>query len=75
MCSHYQAVKARLIIEKRFGITLPMDWEPPRGTMHLYPTQVGPIIRRPPERDSGDEAVPAVEVISAHFGLLPGFAK
>jgi len=75
MCSHYQAAKARHIIEKRFGIQLPMDWEPPRGSMHLYPTQIGPIIRWPPERDSGDDAVPEVEVIGAHFGLLPGFAK
>ena len=41
-----------------------MDWEPPRGTMHLYPTRIEPVIRRPPERDSGDEAVPAVEVIA-----------
>jgi putative SOS response-associated peptidase YedK len=49
MCSHYQAAKARHVIEKRFGVTLPLDSEPPRGSMHLYPTQIGPIVRRPPE--------------------------
>ncbi len=75
MCSHYQAEKRRQQIETRFGITLPPNWEPPPGGLHIYPTQLAPIVRRPPEHDSGDEAVPDVEVIEAHFGLLPGFAK
>ena len=76
MCSHYQAEKRRKQLE-RMGIVLPPDWEPPPGSMHIYPTQLAPIIRRPPEReaDSGDEAVPEMELIYAHFGLLPGFAK
>ncbi|RZL89839.1 MAG: SOS response-associated peptidase [Variovorax sp.] len=34
-----------------------------------------PIIRRPPEREANDEAVPDFEVVDGHFGLLPGFAK
>ena len=75
MCSHYQAEKRRQQIEKRFGIQLPLNWEPPPGGLHIYPTQLAPIIRRPPEHDSSDEAVPEIEVINAHFGLLPGFAK
>ena len=75
MCSHYQAEKRRKQIEKRFGIQLPIDWEPPPGGMHIYPTLLAPIVRRPPERDSGDKAVPDFEIIDAHFGLLPGFAK
>lgn len=76
MCSHYQAEKRRVFYEKRFGIKLPLDWEPPRGGgLHIYPTQFAPILRRPPERDSGDEAVPDMEVIEARFGLLPSFAK
>lgn len=74
MCSHYQGEKARAKL-KRMGVTLPDDWEPPPGGMHIYPTQLAPIIRRPPERDSGDEAVPGMELVLAHFGLLPGFAK
>ncbi|MBT2321265.1 SOS response-associated peptidase family protein [Variovorax paradoxus] len=75
MCSHYQAEKRRKQLEKRFGITLPLDWEPPPGGLHIYPTQLAPFIRRPPERDSGDEAVPNFELVEGHFGLLPGFAK
>jgi len=57
------------------GFTLPMDWEPPPGSSHIYPTQVAPIIRRPAERGTGDDAVPEVEAVPAHYGLLPGFAK
>ncbi|CAN5720660.1 hypothetical protein BH10PSE18_BH10PSE18_50390 [soil metagenome] len=74
MCSHYQAEKRRKLIEKRFGIVLPPDWEPGPNS-HIYPTYLAPIIRRPAERDSGDDAVPDFEVVDAHFGLLPGFAK
>lgn len=29
MCSHYQAEKRRHLYEKRFGIKLPPEWEPP----------------------------------------------
>ena len=54
---------------------MPPEWEPPPGGSHIYPTQFAPILRRPPERESGDQAVPDVEVIQARFGLLPGFAK
>lgn len=35
--------------------------------------QFEPIVRRPPERHSGDEAVPDFEVVNARFGPLPGF--
>lgn len=75
ICSHYQAEKRRKQLEKRFGLKLPPDWEPPPGGLHIYPTQMAPFIRRPPERDSGDEAVPDFEIVEGHFGLLPGFAK
>lgn len=57
------------------GATLPLDWVPPLGSEHVYPTQLAPILRRPPEHDAGDEAVSAMELVTAHFGLLPGFAK
>lgn len=54
---------------------MPPEWEPPPGGLHIYPTQMAPFIRRPPERESGDEAVPDFELVEGHFGLLPGFAK
>ena len=74
MCSHYVGEKARAKLA-RMGVALPESWEPPPGSMHIYPTQRASIIRRPPERGSGDEAVPDMEIVAAHFGLLPGFAK
>ena len=74
MCSHYVAEKARQQLA-RFGVQLPLDWEPGPGSRHIYPTQWAPIVRRPPEHDSGDDAVPDRELVLARFGLLPGFAK
>lgn len=56
MCHHYQAERRRQLLEKRFGLVLPLDWEPPPRGLHIYPTQFAPNIRRPPERGSGDEA-------------------
>ena len=74
MCSHYVTEKSKAKLA-RMGVALPAEWSAPSASLHIYPTQVAPIIRRPPERDAGDEAVPAMELVPAHFGLLPGFAK
>ena len=74
MCSHYIAEKARQQLA-RFGVQLPLDWEPGPSSRHIYPTEWAPIVRRPPEHDSGDDAVPDRELVLARFGLLPGFAK
>ena len=67
MCSHYvgQTPRAKFA---RLGVALPLGWVPPPVESHVYPTQQAAIIRRPPELDSGDEAVPAMEVVTAHFG-------
>ena len=74
MCSHYIAEKARHQLA-RFGVQLPLDWEPSPSSRHIYPTQWAPIVRRPPEHDSSDDSVPERELVLARFGLLPGFAK
>ena len=74
MCSHYIAEKARQQLA-RFGVQLPFDWELGPSGNHIYPTQWAPIVRRPPEHDSGDDSVPDRELVLARFGLLPGFAK
>lgn len=41
----------------------------------VWPTYEAPFIRRPPEADVGDEAVPGREVLFGQFGLLPHWAK
>ena len=74
MRSHYIVKKSHQQIT-RMCVKLPIAWQPPTGNLHIYPTQWAPIIRRPPELDSGDEAVPDLEVVAARFGLLSGFAK
>lgn len=58
------------------GYQAAAEWGPPRGggRLYIYPTLFALIVRRPPERDSGDEAMQDVEVIEARFGLLPSFA-
>lgn len=71
MCSHYQALKERAKFEKEFHVKLP----PYQGVYDVWPTYEAPFIRRPPEADVGDEAVPEREALAGRFGLLPHWAK
>ena len=71
MCSHYQALKERDRMEKYFrarGIPLPEKWD-------MWPRYLGVFVRRPPEHDSGDDAVPAREAIVGRWGLISGLTK
>jgi putative SOS response-associated peptidase YedK len=46
-----------------------------RTSLPSFADRRSPIAdRRPPERESCDEAVSDFEVVEPHFGLLPGFA-
>lgn len=74
MCSHYQAERNRRKLE-RMGARVPEDWRNAERPWDIYPTLVAPIIRRPPAPEAGDSAGSEMEVVPAHFGLLPGFAK
>ena len=73
MCAHYEALREWERYVKHFGIERPQS--PVQLPLHIFPTGLAPMIRRPLERDSGDEAVPEREIVMGHFGLLPGFAK
>ncbi len=71
MCSHYTALKKREQMERYFrahGIPLPADWD-------MWPRRIGEFIRRPPEHDSGDEAVPEREVVAGRWGLISAMTK
>lgn len=71
MCSHYTALKKREQMEKYFrarGIPLPAEWD-------MWPKRIGEFIRRPPEHDSGDEAVPQREVVAGRWGLISAMTK
>lgn len=41
----------------------------------VLPGRFAPIVRRPPELESGDEAVPERAAVIARFGLIPFWAK
>ena len=70
MCSHYESMKegAQFILD--FGVELPAGAK--ADVWPCYPTT---FIRRPPEADVGDEAVPAREALVGLFGLVPHWAK
>ena len=70
MCSHYESTKegAQFILD--FGVELPAGAK--ADVWPCYPTT---FIRRPPEADVGDEAVPAREALVGLFGLVPHWAK
>ena len=71
VCSHYQALKDRARFEKAFNVTLP----PYTGVYDVWPTYAALFVRRPPEADVGDEAVPEREALAGQFGLVPHWAK
>jgi putative SOS response-associated peptidase YedK len=71
MCSRYEAPLRQLLQSKFPSAAVPEAWDKPE----IWPGYAAPFIRRPPERDSGDEAVPEMEVLVGNFGLIPGWAK
>ncbi|WP_033460617.1 SOS response-associated peptidase [Bordetella bronchiseptica] len=66
MCSHYQALKDQERMRKYFAAhpsaEVPAD---------MWPRYMGVFIRRPPEWDSGDEAVPEREAATGRWGMIP----
>jgi putative SOS response-associated peptidase YedK len=67
MCSHYQAIKDRERYYRKFGV-----YPPPHDYVEdMWPKYQGTFIRRPPEADSGDEAVPPREAQVGRWGLVP----
>ncbi|QHJ01750.1 SOS response-associated peptidase (plasmid) [Xylophilus rhododendri] len=71
MCSHYEAPLRQLLQAGFPSAAIPGAWDKP----DMWPGYIGPFIRRPAEIDSGDEAVPPLEVLAGNFGLLPIWAK
>jgi putative SOS response-associated peptidase YedK len=70
MCSHYTALKKAEQMERYFrarGIPIPKT--------DMWPRYQGPFVRRPPEWDSGDEAVPEREAVIGRWGLISALTK
>jgi putative SOS response-associated peptidase YedK len=71
MCSHYQALKERDKYFRYFGVEPPAD----PGRHDLWPGHLGAFIRRHPNADVGDEAVPPREAVAGLFGLVPHWSQ
>ena len=71
MCSHFHATYDRVKLEKVFGVKLPLH----HGVYDVWPTYQAVFVRRTPEADAGDEAVPEREALTGVFGLIPAWAK
>lgn len=71
MCAHYEAVQDRQRYRQYFDVEPPAD----AGRPDVWPLYMASLIRRPPEADAGDEAVPELEALSGQFGLIPHWAK
>jgi len=71
MCSHYQALKERDKYFRYFGVAPPVD----PSKHDLWPGYLGAFIRRHPNADVGDAAVPPREAVAGLFGLVPHWSK
>ena len=71
MCAHYEAVQDRQRYQHYFDAEPPAD----AGRSDVWPLYMASLIRRPPEADAGDEAVPEREALCGQFGLVPHWAK
>ena len=71
MCAHYEAVQDRQRYQCHFDAKPPLD----AGRSDVWPLYMASLIRRPPEADAGDEAVPEREALLGQFGLIPHWAK
>ncbi len=67
MCSHYQAIKGRERYLRHFGVEPPAEL----GKFDVWPGDAASFIRRHPQADAGNDAVPAREALSGLFGLVP----
>lgn len=72
MCSNYDACTSLERLRLHFGVDLPPEL-PPRKSLHhdVWPTYQAPFVRRHPNADGGDDAVPPRESMAGLFGLVP----
>lgn len=66
MCSNYEGLKEADQLVSQFGAHRSIAME----KYHLWPGYQGVFVIRPPELDSGDEAVPAREALAGRWGMI-----
>ena len=70
MCAHYESVHDKARLEAHFGIDLPSEL----ARRDVWPGYLSTFIRRHPQADVGDDAVPEREALLGSFGLIPHWA-
>ncbi|MFM8757002.1 MAG: SOS response-associated peptidase [Limnohabitans sp.] len=70
MCAHYESVHDRARLQAHFGVDLPDE----SARRDVWPGDPSTFIRRHPQADVGDDAVPAREALLGSFGLIPHWA-
>lgn len=73
MCSHYQLIKARERLQRKFGIVLPPLWEPPPRGLHIFKGYEAPFIISPGGPEFGETG--ERECLQGVFGLIPHYEK
>lgn len=71
MCIHYEALKNPKRYQQAFNVAPPSSL----GKGDMWPKYTGVFIRRPPETDPHDEAVPEREAVNGRWGLVPWATK
>ena len=71
MCAHYESVHHRASLKHHFGVDLPSEL----ARQDVWPGYMSTFIRRHPNADVGDDAVPLREAMLGSFGLIPHWAK
>ena len=73
MCARYHSVLDAARLKQFFKSRIARDIADLKAD--VFPGYSAPFIRTPPERESGDDAVPDREALVGLFGLLPHWAK
>lgn len=68
MCAHYETVRRT---RDKFHEIFDAEWPVQEPKPDMWPAYEGLFIRRPPELESADEAVPAREAVVGRWGWYP----
>jgi putative SOS response-associated peptidase YedK len=71
MCAHYESTHDRVKLRQQFGVDLPSEL----ARRDVWPGYLSTFVRRHPQANVGDEAVPAREAQVGSFGLIPAWSR
>ena len=71
MCAHYESTHDRVKLRQNFGVDMPSEL----ARRDVWPGYLSTFVRRHPQADVGDMAVPAREAQVGSFGLVPAWSR